>query len=128
MSTALEMTGFFMCLVGWIVTGLAVANDYWKISSLQGTVIVSNRLYENLWHACGEDSSGKANCQDFQSMLALPGRKQIKIKFGYYYIIVFMKNYTWTWNLVKLIHCDLNLWQLFCVVTIWRTAYTTYFS
>lgn len=86
MSTALEVTGFFMCLVGWIVTGLAVANDYWKISSLQGTVIVSNRLYENLWHACGEDSSGKANCQDFQSMLALPGRKQIQIKCGYYYI------------------------------------------
>lgn len=75
MSTALEVTGFFMCLVGWMVTGLAVANDYWKISSVQGTVIISNRLYENLWHACGEDSSGKANCQDFQSMLALPGRK-----------------------------------------------------
>ncbi|XP_048043589.1 claudin 15-like a isoform X2 [Chanodichthys erythropterus] len=72
MSTALEVTGFFMCLVGWMVTGLAVANDYWKISSVQGTVIISNRLYENLWHACGEDSSGKANCQDFQSMLALP--------------------------------------------------------
>ncbi len=31
---------------GWIATGLAVANDYWKKSSLQGTVIVSNRLYE----------------------------------------------------------------------------------
>ncbi|KAK7158661.1 hypothetical protein R3I94_005105 [Phoxinus phoxinus] len=72
MSTALEVTGFFMCLVGWVMTGLAVANDYWKISSVQGTVIVSNRLYENLWHACGEDSTGKANCQDFQSMLALP--------------------------------------------------------
>ncbi|XP_067309295.1 claudin 15-like a [Pseudorasbora parva] len=72
MSTALEVTGFFMCLVGWVVTGLAVANDYWKISSVQGTVIVSNRLYENLWHACGEDSTGKANCQDFQSLLALP--------------------------------------------------------
>ncbi|TRY95444.1 hypothetical protein DNTS_032472 [Danionella cerebrum] len=72
MSTALEVTGFFMCLIGWVLTGLAVANDYWKISSVQGNVIISNRLYENLWHACGEDSTGKANCQDFQSMLALP--------------------------------------------------------
>nr|AAH93140.2 Claudin 10 like [Danio rerio] len=72
MSTALEVTGYFMCLIGWVLTGLAVANDYWKISSIQGNVIVSNRLYENLWHACGEDSTGKANCQDFQSMLALP--------------------------------------------------------
>lgn len=72
MSTALEVTGFFMCVASWMVTGVSLANDYWKISSVSGSVIISTRQYENLWHTCAEDSSGIAECRDFQSILALP--------------------------------------------------------
>ncbi|XP_056599794.1 claudin 15-like a [Triplophysa dalaica] len=72
MSTALEVTGFIMCVASWMVTGVSLANDYWKISSISGSVIISTRQYENLWHSCAEDSSGIAECRDFQSMLALP--------------------------------------------------------
>ncbi|XP_065131442.1 claudin 15-like a [Paramisgurnus dabryanus] len=72
MSTALEVTGFFMCVASWLVTGVSLANDYWKISSVSGSVIISTRQYENLWHTCAEDSSGIAECRDFQSILALP--------------------------------------------------------
>ncbi|PWA13955.1 hypothetical protein CCH79_00018071 [Gambusia affinis] len=73
MSTAVEAAGFIMCLIGFLITGVALSNDYWKISSVSGSVIVSQREFENLWHACAENSAGIANCRDFESMLALPG-------------------------------------------------------
>lgn len=73
MSTGLEVAGFMLGAASWLLTGAALGNDYWKVSSYSGSVIVSNRQYENLWHSCAEDSSGVSNCRDFQSMLALPG-------------------------------------------------------
>ncbi|XP_062380754.1 claudin 15-like a [Sardina pilchardus] len=72
MSTAVEAVGFFMSVASWLIIGTALGNDYWKVTSFSGSVIVSSRQYENLWHACAEDSSGVANCRDFESMLALP--------------------------------------------------------
>ncbi|XP_051989333.1 claudin 15-like a [Xyrauchen texanus] len=95
MSTALEVTGFFMCVTSWLVTGISLANDYWKLSSNSGNVIISNRQYENLWHSCAESSTGVADCRDFQTMLALPGHIQacralmiIALIFGLVSIIV----------------------------------------
>lgn len=72
MSTAVEATGFIMCLISWLITGSALANDYWKISTVSGSVIISQRLFENLWHSCAENSAGIAECRDFESMLSLP--------------------------------------------------------
>lgn len=74
MSTAVEATGFMMGIVAWLITGAALANDYWKISTVSGSVIISQRQFENLWHACAENSAGIAECRDFESMLALPGK------------------------------------------------------
>ncbi|KAM6954060.1 claudin 15-like a [Aplochiton taeniatus] len=76
MSTALEATGFLLCIASWLINGAALANDYWKVSSVSGSVIISHRQYENLWHSCAEDSSGIAECRDFESLLALPGHVQ----------------------------------------------------
>ncbi|KAL7387010.1 hypothetical protein ABVT39_017004 [Epinephelus coioides] len=76
MSTALEATGFIMCIISWLVTGASLANDYWKISSVSGSVIISQRQFENLWHACAENSAGIAECRDFESLLALPAHVQ----------------------------------------------------
>uniref|UniRef100_A0A3Q4B8W0 Claudin n=1 Tax=Mola mola TaxID=94237 RepID=A0A3Q4B8W0_MOLML len=76
MSTALEATGFVMCLISWLITGAALVNDYWKISTVSGSVIISQRQFENLWHSCAENSAGIAECRDFESMLALPGHVQ----------------------------------------------------
>ncbi|XP_022534357.2 claudin 15-like a [Astyanax mexicanus] len=73
MSTGLEVTGFLLGVASWLVTGTSLANDYWKVSSFSGSVIISNRQYENLWHSCAEDSSGIAECRDFQSILGLEG-------------------------------------------------------
>ena len=74
MSTALETTGFIMSLISWLVTGASLVNDYWKISTISGSVIISLRQFENLWHSCAENSAGIAECRDFESMLALPGK------------------------------------------------------
>ncbi|XP_068424150.1 claudin 15-like a [Clinocottus analis] len=76
MSTAVEATGFVMVLVGWLITGAALANDYWKISSVSGSVIISQRQFENLWHSCAENSAGIAECRDFESLLGLPAHIQ----------------------------------------------------
>ncbi|CAL9689408.1 unnamed protein product [Knipowitschia caucasica] len=76
MSTAVEATGFIMCLVSWLVTGAALGNDYWKISTVSGSVIISQRQFENLWHACAENSAGIAECRDFESLLGLPAHIQ----------------------------------------------------
>uniref|UniRef100_G3PT92 Claudin n=1 Tax=Gasterosteus aculeatus aculeatus TaxID=481459 RepID=G3PT92_GASAC len=72
MSTAVEATGFVMCIVSWLITGSALANDYWKMSTVSGSVIISQRQFENLWHSCAENSAGIAECRDFESLLALP--------------------------------------------------------
>ncbi|XP_037837927.1 claudin 15-like a isoform X2 [Kryptolebias marmoratus] len=76
MSTAVEATGFIMAIIAWLITGSALANDYWKISTVSGSVIISQRQFENLWHACAENSAGIAECRDFESMLALPANVQ----------------------------------------------------
>uniref|UniRef100_A0AAQ4RMK8 Claudin n=1 Tax=Gasterosteus aculeatus aculeatus TaxID=481459 RepID=A0AAQ4RMK8_GASAC len=62
MSTAVEATGFVMCIVSWLITGSALANDYWKMSTVSGSVIISQRQFENLWHSCAENSAGVVLC------------------------------------------------------------------
>lgn len=74
MSTAMEATGFVMCLISWLVTGASLVNDYWKVSTVAGSVITAVRQFENLWHSCAENSAGIAECRDFESLLALPSK------------------------------------------------------
>ncbi|XP_034534535.1 claudin 15-like a [Notolabrus celidotus] len=76
MSTAVEATGFIMSIIAWLLTGTALVNDYWKISTVSGSVIISQRQFENLWHSCAENSGGIAECRDFESLLALPAHVQ----------------------------------------------------
>lgn len=74
MTTAVEVTGFVMCIISWLVNGATLSNDYWKISTVSGSVIISVRQFENLWHSCAENSGGIAECRDFESLLSLPGK------------------------------------------------------
>ncbi|XP_072331011.1 claudin-15-like isoform X2 [Scyliorhinus torazame] len=71
MAAAFEITGFLMGLAGWMLTGSTLANNYWKISTVYGSVITSSRLYENLWKSCAQDSTGVFNCRMFETMLGL---------------------------------------------------------
>ncbi|XP_058483530.1 claudin 15-like a [Solea solea] len=76
MSTAVQATGFLMCIISWLLNGASLANDYWKISTVSGSVIISQRQFENLWHSCAENSAGIAECRDFETLLGLPGYVQ----------------------------------------------------
>lgn len=73
MTAALEIVGFFLCLGGWAIIGATLPNNYWKVSSIHGSVITTSTLFENLWRSCAEDSTGVSNCREFDSLLALPG-------------------------------------------------------
>ncbi|KAL4608389.1 claudin 25-like [Arapaima gigas] len=77
MSTAVELTGFLLCVAAWLLSGMALGNDYWKVSSFSGSVITSAQQYENLWHSCAKSSTGITNCRDFESMLSLPAYVQV---------------------------------------------------
>ncbi|KAJ8342971.1 hypothetical protein SKAU_G00328990 [Synaphobranchus kaupii] len=55
------------------MVGVALPNRYWKVSTVDGNVITTSTIYENLWMSCATDSTGVHNCRDFPSLLALSG-------------------------------------------------------
>ncbi|KAJ3592645.1 hypothetical protein NHX12_007772 [Muraenolepis orangiensis] len=65
--------GFVLSTSGWVLTSAIVATDYWKVSTIEGTVITTATYWANLWRACATDSTGLSNCMDFKSMLYLDG-------------------------------------------------------
>ncbi|XP_041840366.1 claudin-15-like [Melanotaenia boesemani] len=56
-----------------LMVGVALPNRYWKTSTIDGTVITTSTIYENLWMSCATDSTGVHNCREFPSLLALNG-------------------------------------------------------
>nr|XP_061799149.1 claudin-10-like [Nerophis lumbriciformis] len=69
----LEILAFAIATSGWVLVSSTLPTDYWKVSSLDGTVITTATYWANLWKACVTDSTGVSNCKDFPSMLALDG-------------------------------------------------------
>lgn len=70
---ATEIVAFILTTSGWVLVSSTLPMDYWKVSSLDGTVITTATFWSNLWKACVTDSTGVSNCKDFPSMLALDG-------------------------------------------------------
>ena len=70
---ATEIIAFLLALSGWILVSSTLPTDYWKVSSVDGTVITTATFWSNLWKTCVTDSAGVSNCKDFPSMLALDG-------------------------------------------------------
>lgn len=73
MNAAVEAVAFFLGFLGWLMVGVALPNRYWKVSTVDGNVITTSTIYENLWMSCATDSTGVHNCRDFPSLLALNG-------------------------------------------------------
>lgn len=73
MSVAVETFGFFLAAVGLLMLGVTLPHSYWRVSTVHGSVITTNTIFENLWHSCATDSLGVYNCWEFPSMLALSG-------------------------------------------------------
>ncbi|XP_043932012.1 claudin-15 [Protopterus annectens] len=97
MTAALEIAGFFMGVAGGVLWAVILPNPYWKVSSVDGNVITTSTLYENLWQSCAMDSTGVSNCREFPSMLALSGYIQAcrallitAILLGFFGIVVSM--------------------------------------
>uniref|UniRef100_UPI00398ECB81 claudin-15-like n=1 Tax=Pristiophorus japonicus TaxID=55135 RepID=UPI00398ECB81 len=69
--SAVEVLGFVLGLGGWVLTAVCLGNDQWKVSSLDGSVITTSTIYQNLWKSCASDSTGVYNCRDFLSLFGL---------------------------------------------------------
>ncbi|XP_062862743.1 claudin-10-like isoform X1 [Trichomycterus rosablanca] len=74
---ATEITAFVVATAGWVLVSSTLPTDYWKVSSIDGTVITTATYWSNLWKTCVTDSTGVSNCKDFPSMLALDGYIQV---------------------------------------------------
>ncbi|XP_006840035.1 PREDICTED: claudin-10-like [Chrysochloris asiatica] len=72
-SMASEIIAFMVSVSGWVLVSSMLPTDYWKVSTIDGTVITTATYWANLWKTCVTDSTGVSNCKDFPSMLALNG-------------------------------------------------------
>lgn len=73
MDPIVEVVALILGFVGWVMVGVALPNRYWKVSTVDGNVITTSTIYENLWMSCATDSTGVHNCREFPSLLALNG-------------------------------------------------------
>ncbi|KAM4748394.1 claudin-15 [Rhinophrynus dorsalis] len=76
MSVIVETVGFFFGVIGSVMLGISLFNANWRVSTVDGNVITTSTLFENLWQSCATDSTGVYNCRDFPSLLALSGYLQ----------------------------------------------------
>ncbi|XP_028847381.1 claudin-10-like [Denticeps clupeoides] len=74
---ATEIAAFILTTSGWVLVSSTIPTDYWKVSSIDGTVITTATFWSNLWKTCVTDSTGVSNCKDFPSMLALDAYIQV---------------------------------------------------
>ncbi|KAM9174055.1 claudin-10 isoform 2-T2 [Pangshura tecta] len=73
-SLAAEIVAFLLAISGWVLVSSTLPTDYWKVSSIDGSVITTATFWANLWKTCVTDSTGVSNCKDFPSMLALDAK------------------------------------------------------
>uniref|UniRef100_A0A8C6UEA2 Claudin n=1 Tax=Neogobius melanostomus TaxID=47308 RepID=A0A8C6UEA2_9GOBI len=73
MDPIVEVVALILGFVGWVMAGVALPNRYWRTSTVDGNVITTATIYENLWMSCATDSIGVHNCREFPSLLALSG-------------------------------------------------------
>lgn len=73
MNATVEAFAFLLGFIAWLMVGVALPNRNWKVSTVDGNVITTSTIYENLWMSCATDSTGVHNCRDFPSLLALNG-------------------------------------------------------
>lgn len=78
MDSTVEVVALLLAFLGWVLAGVCLPNRYWKTSTVDGSVITTSTIYENLWMSCATDSTGVHNCREFPSLLALNGTFQKK--------------------------------------------------
>lgn len=76
MDPIVEVVALLLGFLGWVMVGICITNRSWKSSTVDGNVITTSTIYENLWMSCATDSTGVHNCREFPSLLALNGYVQ----------------------------------------------------
>uniref|UniRef100_A0A3Q1IRQ6 Claudin n=1 Tax=Anabas testudineus TaxID=64144 RepID=A0A3Q1IRQ6_ANATE len=76
MKAITEVVALFLGFVGWVMIFVSLQDQYWRVSTQDGSVILTSAIYENLWMSCASDSTGVYNCREFPSLFALPGYVQ----------------------------------------------------
>lgn len=76
MDPIVEVVALVLGFLGWVLAGVCLPNRYWRTSTVDGNVITTSTIYENLWMSCATDSTGVHNCREFPSLLALNGTSQ----------------------------------------------------
>ncbi|XP_069775860.1 claudin-15a [Narcine bancroftii] len=66
-----DAAGLGLGLLGWVLVAVCLANEEWKVSTLDGSVITTSTIYENLWKSCASDSTGVFNCRHFLTLFGL---------------------------------------------------------
>ncbi|TNN71947.1 Claudin-10 [Liparis tanakae] len=52
MDPIVEVVALVLSFVAWVMVGVTLPNRYWKISTVDGNVITTSTIYENLWMSC----------------------------------------------------------------------------
>lgn len=78
MDPIVEVVAVLLGFIGWVMVGVCLPNRYWRTSTVDGSVITTSTIYENLWMSCATDSTGVHNCREFPSLLALSGMRKEK--------------------------------------------------
>lgn len=73
MDPIVEVVAVVLGFIGWVMVGVCIPHRYWRTSTVDGSVITTSTIYENLWMSCATDSTGVHNCREFPSLLALSG-------------------------------------------------------
>nr|XP_057937584.1 claudin-14-like [Doryrhamphus excisus]XP_057937585.1 claudin-14-like [Doryrhamphus excisus]XP_057937586.1 claudin-14-like [Doryrhamphus excisus]XP_057937587.1 claudin-14-like [Doryrhamphus excisus] len=72
-STALQLLGFFLSLLGFVGTVVATVLPHWRSSAyVDSNIITATGTFKGLWMACVWHSTGIYQCELYRSLLALP--------------------------------------------------------
>ncbi|XP_077393225.1 claudin-14-like [Festucalex cinctus] len=72
-STAIQLLGFFLSLLGFAGTLVATVLPHWRSSAYVGSNIITATAYmKGLWMECAWHSTGIYQCESYRSLLALP--------------------------------------------------------
>ncbi|XP_051900694.1 claudin-15-like [Pristis pectinata] len=66
-----DTVSFLLGVAGWVLIAVCLGDEQWKVSTLDGSVITTSTIYENLWKSCASDSTGVYNCRNFLSLFGL---------------------------------------------------------
>lgn len=88
MKDVLQVVALFFGFLGCLSVVVSLYNNYWRVSTTEGSVITTSTIFENLWMSCADDSSGVYNCWNFQSLLALPGKTYAGLSDLFYFIML----------------------------------------